>query len=529
MKFLTLAVITAIGTGAAIAPTTAPSLSMAPWRAVVEGARLPATSWAPRDTADTLWRRGRIAISDEAWGRATDSFRAIVERYPRSTYAGDALYWEAFALQRLGRQSDLRRAATALEKQKAEYPKAATFTSGESSTLLARVNGRLARGGDRDAAVAVSEMATAIAEATVSGVGEAMSAVAGELARVRPEMERELAQAQRDMAQSRRDLSQSQREMARDMARDMRGDRDSADDDVPPGCEDAVDDERIEALNALMQMNAEQALPILKKVLARRDKCSELLRRKAVFLVSQKRTDEAVDILLSAAKTDPDRRTREDAVFWLSQTNSPRAVEVLEQILLRDPPDEEMQKKAVFSLSQSRTARGQQVLREFVRRREAPEEVRGEAIFWLGQGHDAENSVVLREIFPTLQSQEMQEKVIFSLSQRRTPENSRFLLDQAKNKKLDADLRKNALFWAGQSGAAAKDLAEIYDSAGDDSDLREQVIFVLSQRRDEGAVDKLLDIARKEPDRELRRQAIFWLSQSRDPRVAKLLEEIINK
>ena len=112
---------------------------------------------------------------------------------------------------------------------------------------------------------------------------------------------------------------------------------------------------------------------------------------------------------------------------------------------------------------------------------------------------------------------------------KRSPENSRFLLERAKDRTLDGVLRKSALFWAGQGGAQAKDLGEIYDNAGDDTDLREQVIFTLSQRRDAPAVDKLLDIARKEPDRELRRQAIFWLSQSRDPRVAKLLEEIINK
>ena len=56
------------------------------------------------------------------------------------------------------------------------------------------------------------------------------------------------------------------------------------------GCSDDEDDTRIAALNALLQMDAERAIPILKKVLARRDTCSEVLRRKAVFLVSQKRT-----------------------------------------------------------------------------------------------------------------------------------------------------------------------------------------------------------------------------------------------
>ena len=72
--------------------------------------------------------------------------------------------------------------------------------------------------------------------------------------------------------------------------------------------EDDDDDERVAALNALLQMDSERAMPILKKVLARRDACSDVLRRKAVFLVSQKGGDEAADILVQAAKTDPIRR-----------------------------------------------------------------------------------------------------------------------------------------------------------------------------------------------------------------------------
>ena len=502
MKLLTLSMISALATGAALAPARSAATAVDPF--------MPAASWAPRDTADTLWRRGRIAISDESWQDAADAFRAIVTRYPRSAYAGDALYWEAFALQRLGRQTDLRRAVTALDKQKASYPTATTFVSGESSALLARVNGRLARSGDHDAAEAVADLASTIADATIAGVADAMAAASAGLARAEPEVRRGLAEARRGLAEARME---------------MRGDRDA---DVPPGCEGMVDDDRIEALNAMMQLNAEQALPILKKVLQRRDKCSELLRRKAVFLVSQKRSEEAVDILLDVAKSDPDRATREDAVFWLSQTRSPRATEVLEQILLGES-DAGLQKKAVFSLAQGHSDRSQAVLRNFVRRRDVDDEVRGEAIFWLGQSRDPENSAVLREIFTTLTDDDAKEKVIFSLSQSHSAENTRFLLERAKDRALDVELRKSALFWAGQSGAPAKDLADIYDAAGDDTDLRKQVIFTLSQRKDAPAIDKLLDIARKEPDRELRRQAIFWLSQSRDPRVAKLLEEIINK
>lgn len=525
MKLLSLTFAAALSVGAYFAPaataTSRDALDAVPAELRAPDRLIPAASWAPLDTADSLWRRGRIAISEEEWERAVYYFRSISEDYPKSVYAGDALYWEAFALQRSGRQSDLRRAAEALEKQKSRFPKASTYATGESSALLARVNGRLARSGDREAAVAIADIAAEISEATAASVGTALAIAADELARVKPEMDRALAEARADIAQSRAEMDLARRSGARG----MRGDRD----EIPDGCDTPETEERVEALNALMQMNSQQALPLLQSVLKRRDKCAVVLRRKAVFIISQNRSDEAVDILVSVAKTDPDRATREDAVFWLSQTRSERATDVLEQILLTDAPDDEMQKKALFSLGQSRSPRAQAVLRDFVRRKDVPEDVRGEAIFWLGQSRDAENQGVLRELFSSLEDPELRDKVVFSIAQQRSPENRAFLLAIAKDRKESDEVRKNALFWAGQSGVPAKDLAEIYDTAESDIELRKQVIFVLSQRRDTAAVDKLFEIARKERDPELRKQAVFWLTQTRDPRVLKLLEEIINK
>jgi hypothetical protein len=62
-----------------------------------------------------------------------------------------------------------------------------------------------------------------------------------------------------------------------------------------------------------------------------------------------------------------------------------------------------------------------------------------------------------------------------------------------------------------------------------DPEMKEQLIFVYSQRDESAAVDKMLEIARTETDPKLRKTVMFWLSQSEDPRVADFLLEIINK
>jgi hypothetical protein len=99
----------------------------------------------------------------------------------------------------------------------------------------------------------------------------------------------------------------------------------------------------------------------------------------------------------------------------------------------------------------------------------------------------------------------------------------------AVNPKEDIELRKKALFWAGQSGVAISELSKLYDRMPD-TEMREAIIFSLSQRqRDPAAMDKLFDIARNEKNSELRKKAIFWLGQSRDPRVQQFLMDLINK
>jgi HEAT repeat protein len=292
------------------------------------------------------------------------------------------------------------------------------------------------------------------------------------------------------------------------------------------GCpqEDDEDDVRIAALNSFLNMNSERALPLLKQILARRDACSVALRRKAVFLVSQKRGPEVEDILLSTARSDPDKEVKAQAVFWLSQVNSERAVGYLEDIL-KTSTDTEIRDKAIFALSQHRSERASQIIRNYAENQAAPAELREKAIFWLGQRKGSEG--FLKSLYAKERNNEVKEKIIFALSQQRGSES--WLMEVAQNGNEDIEMRKKALFWAGQSkNTALPELTALYDRMNG-REMKEQMIFVYSQRREKEAVDKLMTIAKSESDRELRKKAIFWLSQSKDPRVADFLMQLVNQ
>ena len=284
---------------------------------------------------------------------------------------------------------------------------------------------------------------------------------------------------------------------------------------------------KVAALNALQQMDPAKARPILRKVLARRDPGSACLRRKAVFLIAQQDVAGSEDVLLESVRSDPDPEVRQQAVFWLSQVGTERAVAALDSIL-RSTKDPEIQDKAVFALSQHDSPRAQQALRTYAERGDIPENIREKAIFWLGQ-RSQENAPYLRSLYGKLQNEELKKKVLFSLSQMGGEENGRWLVGIARNQSESMELRKQAMFWASQSNAVSTaDLAKLYPTVKD-REMREQLIFVYSQRSDPAALNQLIEIAKSDPDPEFRKRALFWLGQSDDPRAVQALQDIIEQ
>jgi HEAT repeat protein len=294
---------------------------------------------------------------------------------------------------------------------------------------------------------------------------------------------------------------------------------------APCPSDDDDNDVRIAALDGLLQMDADRALPILRKVLARRDACSVRLRRKALFLVSQKESAESADILLSVARGDPEPELRKQAVFWLSQVEDPRVVGILDSIATH-PGDESVRERALFSLSQQSDHRGIDALRRAAESEDVPTELREKAVFWLGQSGGASGATYLKDLFARTKSEQLQERILFGVSQHEGEGD--WLLGIGADDKVAKEVRKKAVFWASQGDVGIGRFVNLYDRTPD-QDLREQVIFALSQRRDSAAVDALMHIAKTDKDQELRKKAVFWLGQSSDPRAAKFLQELIDQ
>ena len=449
-------------------------------RSLVLAATLAAASLAPADSTLAQAQRPVLAFRDAAPPPA---------RYPQD--AADALYRQAReALNR----NDFTRAARLFQQIRQQHPRSSYTPDAMYWEAFARY--RTGR---------TEELRTALGGLDAQRERYPRAATRGEAAELSARIRGELA---------RRGDARAAEDVTREATRPAQS------------CEGQDQETRLAALNGLLQMDADAALPILRRVLARRDACSAKLREHAVFLVSQKRSSDAEEILMGVARNDPSQQVREQAVFWLSQVGTERSLQLLEEIL-RGSNDAGTIEKAVFAISQHRSPRAGQLLRSFAERSGAPRALREQAIFWLGQRRSTENAEYLRSLYGRVDG-ELKEKVIFSLSQMSGVGNDRFLLSIAQDADQPAEARKQAIFWAGQMGVPVAELGGLYDRLRD-REMREQVIFAFSQHRDRAAVDRLIQIARSDRDPEMREKAIFWLGQSRDPRAAQVISDIINQ
>jgi HEAT repeat protein len=121
----------------------------------------PPASWAQGDPADSLWRIARDVLNRGEFSRAAQMFSDLWQRYPKSVYAAESAYYEAYARYRIGTTDQLKLAAKALETlnaKAAEMPRPRRQNAGaENLALAARIDGELARRGDREASERVKQ------------------------------------------------------------------------------------------------------------------------------------------------------------------------------------------------------------------------------------------------------------------------------------------------------------------------------------------------------------------------------------
>ena len=190
---------------------------------------------------------------------------------------------------------------------------------------------------------------------------------------------------------------------------------------------------------------------------------------------------------------------------------------------------ESVRKAAVFWLGQRDDEKSRAMVRSVAENDRETDNVRKSAIFALSQGESSKaDEAFLESLFNRVESEKLKDQVLFSVSQRQTNDGVRWLLAKARDEQQPIEVRRKAVFWAGQGHASVADLKSLY-TATSERRLREHVIFVLSQRNEDAATNALIEIARTDADRDMRKKALFWLAQKDDPRVTKMITDMVVK
>ncbi len=513
-------------------------LSNIGWFDGAESADVPA-AWAPGDPADSLYRAARQQLNKGDYRKAADLFKTIADRYPKSAYAPDSQYWEAFSLYRIGGTPELQEALTVLAALQARQPDSGATARGQRSPPAEMVAARdSARAQERqlldaertasrnDAAVARANDAVARAAARQSNADVAtavnVAALQSRLWSVNT--------AFSTWPSRRIDAAGLAARIANVLAQ-----RGLADDPAVKralaagGNECDPDDQsvRVEALSALMESDPAAGRDMATKLLAKRDKCSEPLRQNAVMLLGNSRDTAVTATLISVARSDPSPGVRSAAMQWLVRLHGDAALRAIIDLATTDT-DRTIQRNAAMALGQSDDPRARDAIRHLLDDKSADASVQQAALMSFSRRDlSADDATWLEGLYARTTDRDVKRMILEELGRGGQSANSQWLLSVMRNANESLELRSDALRVAGRTMDVAS-LSQLYDQSSE-GPIREQVVELLAQRSDSAAVGKLIDIAKNGTDPSMRRNAIAALARSKDPRAQKLLLDLIDR
>lgn len=235
-------------------------------------------------------------------------------------------------------------------------------------------------------------------------------------------------------------------------------------------------------------------------------------------------------VALAQSGDDEKRSVGEAALFALSQVADGAGIPSLIE-LAHIKSSTRLRAKAVFWLGQSEDARGRREVRAIAGDDTVASEVRAKAVVTLGQGDatTADDLHFLRDLFAHVDNAAVRDQILMAISQGDAAEGGQWLLSVARDENMPVESRKKAIFWAGQSSVTSTaDVARVYDAIANES-VKEHTIFVLSQRDDKAATDKLMAIVHGRDSAELRKKALFWLGQRDDAAATRAVSDLVTR
>jgi len=159
--------------------------------------------------------------------------------------------------------------------------------------------------------------------------------------------------------------------------------------------------------------------------------------------------------------------------------------------------------------------------REQVRRADA-------AVSAIALHDDAAADQALEELLAASQPEQVRQKAIFGLAQRNNTQALNLLVAVAHSDKSPHVRGQALFWLAQRAGQKVAEAAINDAIANDpESEVKKKAVFALTQMPAGEGVPLLIQVARTNRNPEVRKQAMFWLGQSKDERALAFIEEVL--
>jgi len=280
------------------------------------------------------------------------------------------------------------------------------------------------------------------------------------------------------------------------------------------------------ALHALMMMDPDKAMPVLRKILADSDDRDPEMKRHALMVLTMAEDEDAERIFLEFVRQETDTELLAQSIFHLSNIGSAAALDAVVDAYHRTD-DPEVKRVALMSLGEAGDERAEAILLEVVRDSAAHTELRAQAVIALSRSGADGLADLFTDLYLESDDPEFKTVLMLSMSQIDEPAPTTWFIGIINDHGEDVEVRQQALHQAGMMGLIDVDFMRTVYEADDDPEMRTQICFALAQLDDPDAVDLIIEIVRNETHPEVRQNAVFWLGQFDDPRVADFLVELI--
>ncbi len=224
---------------------------------------------------------------------------------------------------------------------------------------------------------------------------------------------------------------------------------------------------------------------------------------------------------------DPDRTYEfEDVpVYWMGEARNADSLTFLEDTFKENSP--ELGKKLIFVISVHDSPRVDVFLKG-VALGDHSTEVRKNAIFWIG--NRPESFLTLKEISGKVQGTELRKHVVFAYSISKDERAVKEMIQFARSEADREVRKNAIFWLGHKaSNEAVKALKDVVEGSEEDADVKKSAVFAISQLPSEKSVPLLISIARTNSSAAVRKNAIFWLGQTGEEEALEFIEEILLK